>query len=350
MGKPAVVLIGPPGVGKSSVGRELAARLGLPFADTDDDVVAAAGMGIPEIFASAGEPEFRRLEAKAVAVRLGSFTGGLALGGGAVLAGGTQGLLREYAASGGQVIYLDMGAEAARSRINAGGRPLLDLASDQPKPEGALAKWQALAEIRRPIYQELATDLIDTSRVSAAVVVQKLTDLLKQPDPLLVPVQTTGNAAQYDVVIGRDVFGKIPAMLGEGVEKVLLITPRPLTRLGLNVKDVLERAGYAVVECRVPDAEAQKTAEVLEECYRAAGEMGLTRSDAVVGVGGGATTDLAGYVAATWMRGVQVVLVATTLLAMVDAAVGGKTGINTAFGKNLVGAFHQPKGVVCDLS
>ena len=100
----------------------------------------------------------------------------------------------------------------------------------------------------------------------------------------------------------------------------------------------------------VPDGEEAKQAGVADACWEALGEEGFTRSDAVVTFGGGATTDLGGFVAATWLRGVRVVHVPTTLLAMVDAAVGGKTGINTAAGKNLVGAFHEPAGVLCDLA
>jgi 3-dehydroquinate synthase len=100
----------------------------------------------------------------------------------------------------------------------------------------------------------------------------------------------------------------------------------------------------------VPDGEEAKQAGVAEACWEALGEEGFTRSDAVVTVGGGAVTDLGGFVAATWLRGVRVVHVPTTLLSMVDAAVGGKTGINTGAGKNLVGSFHEPAGVLCDLS
>jgi 3-dehydroquinate synthase len=100
----------------------------------------------------------------------------------------------------------------------------------------------------------------------------------------------------------------------------------------------------------VPDGEEAKSAEVTSSLWAVLGQSGLTRSDAIVGVGGGTVTDLAGFVAATWLRGITVVQVPTTLLAMVDAAVGGKTGINTAEGKNLVGAFHSPAGVLCDLA
>src|SRR6185436_15611518 len=112
----------------------------------------------------------------------------------------------------------------------------------------------------------------------------------------------------------------------------------------------LRDAGRSVLPIEVPDAEAGKTIEVAARCWDALGGARFTRTDAVVGVGGGAVTDLAGFVAACWLRGVAVVHVPTSLLGMVDAAVGGKTGVNTAAGKNLVGAFHPPAGVLCDLS
>ncbi len=112
---------------------------------------------------------------------------------------------------------------------------------------------------------------------------------------------------------------------------------------------LLGEAGIEPVRIDVPDAEAAKTAEVAARCWAVLGTAGFTRSDAVIGVGGGATTDLAGFVAATWLRGVRLITVPTSVLAMVDAAVGGKTGINTAEGKNLVGSFYEPVGVVCDL-
>ncbi|MPZ97588.1 MAG: 3-dehydroquinate synthase, partial [Propionibacteriales bacterium] len=108
--------------------------------------------------------------------------------------------------------------------------------------------------------------------------------------------------------------------------------------------------GYEAYVIEVPDAEEAKLAPVASYCWSVLGQCGFTRSDAVVGVGGGSTTDLAGFVAATWLRGVRLVQVPTTLLGMVDAAVGGKTGINTTEGKNLVGAFHEPAGVLCDLA
>jgi len=153
----------------------------------------------------------------------------------------------------------------------------------------------------------------------------------------------------YDVVVGENLLGELPALL-DGAQRVLVVHPRALRVTAEAVKADLDAEGFEVVLAEVPDAEEAKTAAVLAFCWQVLGQAGFTRSDAVIGIGGGAVTDLAGFVAATWLRGVRVVQVPTTVLAMVDAAVGGKTGINTAEGKNLVGAFHPPVGVLCDLA
>lgn len=153
---------------------------------------------------------------------------------------------------------------------------------------------------------------------------------------------------QYDVLVGRGVREELTGLLS-GAQRVLVVHAAALADRAQAARRDLEAAGFTATLTQVPDAEAGKTAAVLADCWGVLGRAGFTRSDAVVGIGGGAVTDLAGFVAATWLRGVRVVQVPTTLLAMVDAAVGGKTGINTAEGKNLVGAFHPPVGVLCDL-
>ena len=157
-------------------------------------------------------------------------------------------------------------------------------------------------------------------------------------------------AAPYDVVIGNNLLGELPGLLGDGVQRVAVIHPRALRTSGDAIRDDLTASGYTAHAIEIPDAEEAKTAEVLAYCWSVLGQAGFTRSDAIVSIGGGTTTDLAGFVAATWLRGVKVVHIPTTLLGMVDAAVGGKTGINTAEGKNLVGAFWEPAGVLCDLA
>jgi 3-dehydroquinate synthase len=164
-------------------------------------------------------------------------------------------------------------------------------------------------------------------------------------DPTVLHV---GGASPYDVVIGRGVASRLPGLLGEKVQRVAFLYAAELAELAQPVLDVI-RPHYDVLALGLPSGEQTKSAEVAFDCWEALGEAGFTRSDAVVTFGGGATTDLGGFVAATWLRGVRVVHVPTTLLAMVDAAVGGKTGINTGAGKNLVGSFHEPAGVLVDL-
>ncbi|HYO34187.1 MAG TPA: 3-dehydroquinate synthase [Nocardioidaceae bacterium] len=156
--------------------------------------------------------------------------------------------------------------------------------------------------------------------------------------------------APYDVVVGWGVHDELPAVLGDEVRRVAVIASGALRSTAATIVDVVAGHGYEPLLIDVPDAEQAKTSTVAAFCWSELGQAGFTRSDAVVSVGGGATTDLAGFVAATFLRGLRVVHVPTTVLAMVDAAVGGKTGINTAEGKNLVGAIHEPAGVLCDLS
>jgi 3-dehydroquinate synthase len=164
-------------------------------------------------------------------------------------------------------------------------------------------------------------------------------------DPTIIRVRT---AAAYDVVVGHALLDRLPGLLGPQVQRVGVVHPVDLPAPAEAVRRALG-ASYDVTMLPVPSGELAKTAAVASGCWEALGAAGFTRSDAIVTVGGGATTDLGGFVAATWLRGVAVVHVPTTLLGMVDAAVGGKTGIDTAAGKNLVGAFHEPAGVLCDL-
>jgi len=152
----------------------------------------------------------------------------------------------------------------------------------------------------------------------------------------------------YDVLVGRGVLGRLAGMLGTSTKKVLIVHPPVLGARAEKLREELSGL-FEVYLAEVPDAENAKRVEVAAFCWGIMGQTDFTRTDAVVGFGGGATTDLAGFVAATWLRGIDVVQVPTTVLGMVDAAVGGKTGINTAEGKNLVGAFHAPRAVLCDL-
>ncbi len=161
---------------------------------------------------------------------------------------------------------------------------------------------------------------------------------------------TVGGDAPYDVTVGRGILPLVAEALPATARKVLIVHPPILADQAATLREVLRGDGAReVLLAEVPDAEQGKRVEVAAFCWQILGQADFTRTDAVVGFGGGAVTDLAGFVAATWLRGVAIVQVPTTVLAMVDAAVGGKTGINTAEGKNLVGAFWPPRAVICDL-
>lgn len=159
---------------------------------------------------------------------------------------------------------------------------------------------------------------------------------------------TVNAATPYDVVVGSGVTSELRGLVG-GAARAAVIHPPTLRDRAEILRASLISDDLEVHLVEVPDGEAAKTADVLTFCWQVLGGAGFTRSDAIIGLGGGSTTDLAGFVAASWLRGVRFINLPTTVLGMVDAAVGGKTGINTAAGKNLVGAFHEPAGVLCDI-
>lgn len=161
-------------------------------------------------------------------------------------------------------------------------------------------------------------------------------------------IAVTG-AAPYDVTVGSDLLASAVASIPSTAARVLVVHSQPLQRKADYLKRLIDESGRLGVLVEVPDAEAGKTAEVAAFCWQVLGKSEFTRTDVVMGLGGGAVTDLAGFVAASWLRGVGIIQIPTTLLAMVDAAVGGKTGINITEGKNLVGAFHEPLSVWCDV-
>ncbi|GAB3563414.1 3-dehydroquinate synthase [Amycolatopsis endophytica] len=165
-------------------------------------------------------------------------------------------------------------------------------------------------------------------------------------DPARIEVRT---ARPYQVVVGRGLLGELTEAV-KGASGVAIIHQPTLTATAEAVRDELTAAGLDTHRVEIPDAEDGKALSVAGFCWEVLGRIGLDRQGVVVGLGGGAVTDLAGFVAATWMRGVRLVNVPSTLLGMVDAAVGGKTGINTDAGKNLVGVFHEPSAVLVDLA
>ena len=161
----------------------------------------------------------------------------------------------------------------------------------------------------------------------------------------LIPITPT-----YGLLLGRGVLERVPEVVPDSATRVLLVHAPVMLDAASRLAEALRAGGREVFVEELPDAEAAKTADVLVRLWSVLGQAGFTRTDVVVALGGGATTDLGGFVAASWLRGVPVVQVPTSLLGMVDAAVGGKTGINTPEGKNLVGAFHEPLAVFADLA
>ncbi|MEU5561200.1 3-dehydroquinate synthase [Streptomyces globisporus] len=354
MSGPLVVLVGPMGVGKSTVGELLAARLGTTYRDTDADVVAEAGKPIAEIFYDEGEEHFRALERRAVAAAVAGHPGVLSLGGGAVLDGATRELL-----AGRPVVYLSMDVDEAVRRVGLGAaRPLLAV---NPRRQ-----WRELMEARRHLYEEVARTVVATDENTPEEVAQAIIDALELPEGEAAPgventgmtqqgptrIQVAGSAGSdpYEVLVGHQLLGELPQLIGDRAKRVAVLHPEALAETGEAVREDLAAQGYEAIAIQLPNAEEAKTVEVAAYCWKALGQTGFTRTDVIVGIGGGATTDVAGFVAASWLRGVRWIAVPTTVLGMVDAAVGGKTGINTAEGKNLVGAFHPPAGVLCDLA
>ncbi|MFJ1786065.1 3-dehydroquinate synthase [Streptomyces anulatus] len=354
MSGPLVVLVGPMGVGKSTVGELLAARLGTTYRDTDADVVAEAGKPIAEIFYDEGEEHFRALERRAVEAAVAGHTGVLSLGGGAVLDAATRELL-----AGRPVAYLSMDVDEAVRRVGLGAaRPLLAV---NPRRQ-----WRELMDARRHLYEEVARTVVATDEHTPEEVAQAIIDALELPEGQAAPgventgmtqqgptrIQVAGSAGSdpYEVLVGHQLLGELPQLIGDRARRVAVLHPEALAETGEAVRQDLADQGYEAIAIQLPNAEEAKTVEVAAYCWKALGQTGFTRTDVIVGIGGGATTDVAGFVAATWLRGVRWIAIPTTVLGMVDAAVGGKTGINTAEGKNLVGAFHPPAGVLCDLA
>jgi shikimate kinase / 3-dehydroquinate synthase len=340
----SVFLIGFMAAGKTTVGRLVARATGLPFVDLDDDVVAAAGQPVPAIFAAEGEAGFRARERAALAARAATGGAVVATGGGAATDPANLAVMRHS----GLVVALGAPLEVALARAgDAGGRPLLGRPLDEVR---------ALYRAREPVYRR-AHALVDTEGLAPAEVADRVVALIGRaaavepaalPDSALValgertyPVVVAPGALDH---VGAAVAAALPA-----VRRVALISDVTVAALhGAPVAAALSAAGLAVSSHSVPPGEEAKSgARYLALCDELVA-AGLDRASALVGLGGGVVGDLCGFVAATLFRGIPVVHLPTTLVAMVDSAIGGKTGINTAAGKNLVGAFWQPALVVAD--
>lgn len=299
-----LALTGFMGAGKSTVGSRVAERLGRPFVDLDAEIERHTSRTIAEIFAEDGEAAFRAVEEGVAHEVLGRADPAVvALGGGAVVSSATRQALGARAFT----VFLETSPETAWERSQASGRPL---ARDE-------TAFLALYEARRPVYEDVAdacaSDLDDVLLHAAGIhvgvgAVESMADLVPGDGPI-------------EIVIDRHV---------SGIHGVTV-------QLGLGSRDV------AIHE--LPPGEAAKTVAVLEQVWES---LRIGRDGVVVAVGGGATTDVAGFAAATYMRGVPWVPVPTTVVGQVDAAIGGKTAIDVPGGKNLVGAFHWPARVICD--
>lgn len=391
-----IVLVGLPGAGKTTVARLLATSLGVQVTDTDAEIRRRARMTVPQIFASEGEAGFRERETRALRyVLLGQdhAKGVVALGGGAVEHKVNRALL-----AGRTVVYLHASPQTAAQHVGMGeGRPLMGPGADSDEtaagPQGrgsaaaVLSRMRELYERRRGLYEQVATltvptDGLSPQQVAALILVAlgggvgatarclaPLRHSSAEGDPAASgPQQAVAVASDwpggprrvrvqgtrpYDVLIGHDLDSSVAkavlATPGHGQGGVALVHARPLATAALRLEQELAGAGLRVSLLEVSGDESCKTSQVLDGLWERMGQIRLGRDGVVVALGGGATTDLAGLAAATWLRGLALVQVPTSLLAMVDAAVGGKTGVNTSAGKNLVGAFHQPAAVVCDL-
>ncbi|HLJ59464.1 MAG TPA: 3-dehydroquinate synthase [bacterium] len=348
-----VVLIGFMGTGKTLVGRALATRLGRPFVDTDALIEERAGRSIPRIFAEDGEATFRRIESEIVAA-VGEREGTvIATGGGVVLNPANMAHLRRN----GMIVALRAEPAAILARVGGGvDRPLLGV-----DPEAGVRRL--LAE-RSPLYHD-ADLVLDTSSVSAeeaARCVEAFAATWKGrnggtdprntgPVPERVVRVATGSRG-YDVRIGVGAIGGVGAHLrdcGVAGRVAVLTHPRLEALYGGRLAASLRDAGYEAVTITVPASEASKSLRAANRVYDRLLEARLDRGSALIVLGGGVAGDLGGFVAATFLRGIAWAAVPTTLLAQVDAAIGGKTAVNHPRGKNLIGAVHQPVLVVADI-
>lgn len=338
-----IVLVGLMGAGKTSIGRRLAARLGLPFRDADHEIESAAGMTVPEIFARLGEPAFRDGERRVIARLLAGPPMVIATGGGAFMDASTRAAVRQHATS----VWLRVKLPILVRRCSArDGRPLL-AGGDV---EAILTRL--LAE-RGPIYAH-ADVIVDCTDEPPETTVNRVLDgMAAQRLPRRVPVDLTERG--YDILVGANLLGRAGAHTAPLLEgfapgrRALVVTDANVAGLYLDrLMAGLAEAGFRAHPIVVPPGEATKSFASLEHVCREALAWGIDRRTVLFGLGGGVVGDLAGFAAATLLRGLDFVQVPTSLLAQVDSSVGGKTGINTPEGKNLVGAFHQPKLVLAD--
>ena len=347
--EPNLILTGFMGTGKTSVGRAIAERLGLPFVDTDAWIAERAGKPVTAIFQEDGEERFRAWEAEACAAF--STPRGLVIATGGWTLGTARN--REMIQRGGRVVCLFADAAMILARLDGvADRPLL--AGDDRE-----VKVRALLSQREPVYCSFAWQ-VDTTRTSvpeAALHVLALWDSIRraaEPEALYLPMGAPAGApgGGTAIVLGSglaDIIG--PLLKARGLRgRAALVTDSNVGPLhGDRIARSLALAGFAPVLLRVPAGEASKSLDSLSALYEAFAASEIEREDVVVALGGGMVGDLAGFAAATYLRGLRWVCAPTSLLAMVDSSVGGKVGVDLPAGKNLAGAFHPPLATIGDL-
>jgi 3-dehydroquinate synthase len=344
------------GAGKTTIGRLLARRLDMTFIDSDHEIEARTGATIPWIFEIEGEASFRRREADVIRELTAGSGIVLATGGGAVLDPASRALLAER----GTVVYLRASVSSILQRTaHDKNRPLLQTADPRKKLEDLTAQ-------REPLYREIADMVIDTGRPNVQSMVQTILDQLAAIDAgrERANARTTMNEQacislnvelgdrSYPIAIGRGLLDDTALLnryIGSSGSKVAIVTNTTVAPLYLDkVAGPLRAAGREVVPIILRDGEEHKNWESLNEVFDALLANKCDRKTTLVALGGGVIGDMTGFAAATYMRGVPFVQIPTTLLAQVDSSVGGKTGINHPLGKNMIGAFYQPRAVIAD--
>ncbi len=335
----SVVLVGLMGAGKTSIGRRLAARLGLPFRDADMEIEAAAGCTIPEIFARFGEREFRDGERRVIRRLLSGPQIVLAFGGGAFMDPNTRALTRETAVT----VWLRCTLPTLVRRVaGRDHRPLL------AGGEHTTILGNLMAQ-RSPLYAEadLIVDCTDETPDNTTARVMNAVLSWQAPRRLEVSLASTS----YQVVIGDGLLNRAGALLAPVLpqKRAVIVTDEMVAPLHLPpLLQSLALTEIAANHITVPAGEASKSLETWSRLTSQLLEQRIERRTAIIALGGGVVGDLAGFAAAATLRGLPFVQIPTTLLAQVDSSVGGKTGINTEHGKNLLGAFHQPRMVIAD--
>jgi 3-dehydroquinate synthase len=346
---PNLVLTGFMGTGKTSTGQSAAKKLGMPFVDMDAEIEARVGMPIRQIFAEKGELAFRQIETQVCL--------DLAAQGGRVIATGGGALLNPENRAAFQrdvLVCLNASVPVLARRLGVSAESAAPAAGEPPKQVRPLlnvadpsAEIERLLAARRPVYASLPWQ-VETDGLSPAEAADKVVAIYRLRS---LPVRHPNG--QYNIYIGEGALENIGGLFRQANiptnEAVAVVSNSVVAPLHASrVEAALLRYGYAPFLCSVPDGESHKSLTTVESLYGQFLAGGLSRGGTVLGLGGGVTGDMAGFAAATYLRGVRYVQAPTTLLSMVDASVGGKVGVDLPQGKNLVGAFKQPELVVMD--